>query len=132
MLDTSAADELAKFQKDDEADMTAAQSFAPDVKIKTCVAGEFLCYHNLELPRQFIEYIKPNQFAAIWGPGGNGIAPHITNVGRREPKVMAFEAQCAGINITMSSGQTHNIPCTRWQTDILLNSLNYAWKHGVA
>ena len=116
---------LARFIAADDLDRQDARSFVPDVSVRKFVAGDFLCYWKLEVPRKFIESIEPNEFAAIYGPGGNGIAPH-TSVHTGT----AMKAQCAGINVRMTSGQTHNIRCNRWQVDALLAALRDAWKHG--
>lgn len=117
---------LARFIAADDLDRQDARSFVPDVSVRKFVAGDFLCYWKLEVPRKFIESIEPHEFAAIYGPGGNGIAPR-----KSFHDGSAVKAACAGIRVRMHSGQTHNISCNRWQVDTLLAALRDAWKHGL-
>ena len=120
-------DRLARYIAADDLDRHDAQSFVPDVSVRKFVAGDFLCYGELELPRGFIGSIEPGQYAGIFSRGGNSVTPHLS----LHPGVGAVKARCAGVKITMHSGQTHTISCNRWQTDILLDALRDGWKHGI-
>lgn len=120
-------DRLARYVAADELDRHDARAFVPLVTIRQFEAGAFLCYRELEVPRRFIESIEPGIFASIGSPGGNGIAPHKSYLHPSH----AVKAECAGVRLTMHSGQSHTIKCNRWQTDILLATLRDAWKEGL-
>ncbi len=113
---------LAEYRVKDEESARAAREFRPNVRIVKYKAGEFLSFDKTEVPLRFIEGISIHSY---------GKEPHIHSSGfglGRSHYSYACEAEKASVELSMSSGRTVYISCSRHEIDILHDALLSAWK----
>lgn len=116
----AAEKELAAFTAEDEAEIAAAKSFVPDVRIEKHDAGEFLVYGSTIVPRAFIEQIRV---------ASHGRPPHLMPwFGMMGWTTWsAYRAEDARIDLVMNSGRSVPVQCHREKQEILLAALRKAW-----